>query len=350
MNDSQIPKPVLLDDVKPTKAQLREAYELALRLWELAPWDMPMGENQLLVVERADGRKFVLSVMGEYGEHRAVSIYPSVSSYCRIAGVPQYDQVRLQDAFFSIRQLQFAFLKATHLLKAERVAIKEAGVKFPRGVNPSLASYVPGYASEMMGANELAEAMDAIKVLLDFFKTHSAEDINIFNGHGDLISVWRESSDGTWTLGEDEFSPLHPVAVNLSQTLLEKVSVLPVDKKFYLEIGAIPVPCGKSDSGRDLMGRFMIAVEGDTQFTMGVNLLTPPEGREFDWTPAVEFALDVIVKFGYKPGRLAVLGASLEGVLSGLCRTELKGTEFLPHSECEAVRDVYEFTAQRMGH
>jgi hypothetical protein len=82
---------------------------------------------------------------------------------------------------------------------------------------------------------------------------------------------------------------------------------------------------------------------------MGVNILTPPEGREFDWTPAVEFALDVIVKFGYKPGRLAVLGASLEGVLSGLCRTELKGTEFLPHSECEAVRDVYEFTAQRMG-
>lgn len=177
MKENLIPKPILLDDVKPSKEQLREAYELALRLWELAPWDMPMGENQLLVVERADGRKFVLSVMGEYGEHRAVSIYPSVSSYCRIAGVPQYDQLRLQDAFFSIRQLQFAFLKAAHLLKVERGAIKEAGVRFPRGVNPSLASYVPGYASEMMGANELAEAMDAIKVLLDFFKTHSAEDI-----------------------------------------------------------------------------------------------------------------------------------------------------------------------------
>lgn len=349
MNDDMIPEPVALDEKKPSPEQLREAYELAQRLWELAPWDMPMGENQLLAVERADGRKCALSVMGEYGEHRAVAVYPRVSSYCHIAGVPQHDELRLRDAFFAIRQTQVAFLRAADLQKGEREAIKASGVKFPRGVNPSLVSYVPGYAPAMMGASELAETMDAIKVFLEFFREHSAGEIRLFDKQGDLVSTWRESPDGKWTLGEDEFSTMHPVAVSLSQKLLDEVAKLPVNERFNLEIGAIPVPCGMSDSGRGFIGRFMLAVEGATHFSMGVELLTPPDGREFDWTPAVEFALGVIVKFGYRPKRLAVLGEPLKCVLSNLCRTVLKGTTFLQNSECDAVREVYEFTAQRMG-
>ncbi|MBQ9430077.1 MAG: hypothetical protein IJU44_00850 [Kiritimatiellae bacterium] len=346
MSEKMLPKPVILDEVKPSPEQLREAYELALQLWELAPWDMPMGENQLLAVERADGRTFALSVMGEYGEHRAVGIYPRVSSYCQIANVPPFDDLRLRDAFFSIRQTQFAFLKAADLLKGERAAIKASGVKFPRGVNPSLVSYVPGYAPEMMGAGELAEAIDAIKVLLDFFKTHSAEEINLFDTEDDLVSVWRESPDRTWTLGEKGFPLWTPVAVSLSQPLLDQVAVLSVNKDFNLEIGAIPVPCGNSDSGRGFMGRFMVAVDGETQFALGTDLIPPPDGREFDWTPAVEFVLRTMVKFGCKPGKLGVIGNCLETVLCDLSYTTLKGTKLLSYCECNAVRDVFEFVAQ----
>ena len=86
MNENMIPEPIVLDDKKPSPEQLREAYELALRLWALAPWDMPMGENQLLAVEHADGRKYALFVMGEYGEHRAVlgeSLKCVLSNLCR---------------------------------------------------------------------------------------------------------------------------------------------------------------------------------------------------------------------------------------------------------------------------
>ena len=348
MNENMIPKPIMLDDEKPSPELLREAFEIALQIWKLQPWDQPMGENQLLAVEHADGRRYVLSVLGEYGEHRALTIYRDVASYARIAAIPPGDEIRVQDAFFSIHQKQFAFLKANELLKGERAALKASGVKFPRGVYPSLESYVPGYATEVMGAGELTEAIAAAKVFLDFMSRHSAEDINIYRS-GDLVSTWRESPDGKWALGEDEFSPLLPVAVNLSPSLLDKVAALPVNEKLNLEIGAIAVPTGKSRSGRGLMGRFMVAAEGATRFTMGLDLLDPPEGREFDWTPAVEFALKVMVKYGYRPGHLGVLGESLKGLLSGLCSTVLKGTTFLPHCECDAVREVYEVAAEQMG-
>ncbi|MBR4171850.1 MAG: hypothetical protein IKR48_09375 [Kiritimatiellae bacterium] len=349
MSDGQSPKPVVIDNVKPSPEQLRKAYELALKLWELAPWDMPMGENQLLVIKRANGRKSVLSVMGEYGEHRAVAIYPRVSSYCLISAIDPYDNLSLQDAFFSIRQTQVAFVKAANLLNGERAAIKASGVKFPRGVNPSLLSYIPGYDSERMGANELAEAMDAIQVFLDFFKTHSAEDINLIDQEGDLVSVWYEAPDGTWTFGEEEFSPNPDTIINVSADLLDKVAKLPVNKKFRLEIGALPIPCGKSDSGHHLMGRLMIAVDGETQYALGTDILVPPEGREFDWARAVEFVLKVIVNCGCKPGTLGVLGRLLEGTLYGLCSMELNGTMLIPDSECDAVRDVYEFSMRRLG-
>ena len=349
MAAKQVMELMAIDETKPSEQQLREAYELALRIWELQPWGMPMGENQLLAVEHADGRRYVLSVLGEYGEHRALTIYPDVASYARIAAAPSEDEIRLKDAFFSIRQKQFAFLKAAELLKGERAAIKASGIKFPRGVNPSLESFVPGYAPAMMGAHELAEAIDCAKVFLAFMESHSAEDIAIYNGPCSLVSTWKESQDGTWTLGKDDFSPLFPVAVRIQPGLVEKAAVLPVNEELNLEIGAIPVPCGRDGSGHGVMARLMIAIEGTTHFALGTTIISPPEGHELDWTPAVEFVLNTMLNLGCRPRRLAVLGESLKGVMSSLCKTSLTGTEFLPHSECDAVREAFDFMSQRMG-
>ena len=61
MAAKQVMELMAIDETKPSEQQLREAYELALRIWELQPWGMPMGENQLLAVEHADGRRYVLS-------------------------------------------------------------------------------------------------------------------------------------------------------------------------------------------------------------------------------------------------------------------------------------------------
>ena len=349
MADNHIPQPIMLDDTKPTQQQLREACEIALRIWQLQPWDMPMGENQLLVVVYANGRRCVLSVLGEYGEHRALTVYPDVASYARIAAIPPGDSIRVQDAFYSIHQRQIAFLKASGQTKSERAAFKASGVKFPRGVNPSLMSYIPGYAPEMMGAKELEATIEDANTFLNFMESHSAEDIAIYRGKGSLVSAWREAADGTWSLEQDEFSPLFPVAVNLSTELLEKVAALPVNDEFDLEIGAIPVPCDRTPSGRGIMARLMLAVEGATQFAMGTELISPPSGREFDWTGPAEFVLQTILKFGHKPASIAVLGESLKGVIAGLCAAELKGVEFLPQSECDAVRETFEFMASRMG-
>lgn len=349
MAESQILEPVTLDDSKPSQEQLREAYELAFRLWELQPWDMPIGENQLLAVERADGRKYVLSVLGEHGEHRALLVYPNVASYYRVMDISIEDELLMRDAFFSIRQMQFSFLKASQLLKNERAAIKASGVKFPRGVNPSFQSFVPGYDGAAMGAHELAEAVDALKVFLDFMTRYSAEDIAICYEPGDPVSTWREAPDGSWTLREEEFPGFLPMIVNLPEALLDKVAALPLKQDFHLEIGAIPIPCGMTESGRRKMPRYVIVANATKQVAMAVNIIEPPEGREFDWTPVAEFALNAMVQSGYRPGRLGVLGESLRDVMGGLCQTVLKGTKFLPYSKCDTIRDLFEFTVQRMG-
>ena len=349
MNDNQIPEPIMLDDTKPTDQQLHEACEVALRLWQLQPWDMPMGENQLLAVEYANGRRCVISVLGEYGEHHALTVYRDVASYERIAAIPPGDELRIQDAFFSIYQRQIAFLKAAQLPNGCRAAFKASGVKFPRGVNPSFETYIPGYEPVMMGAWELAETVEDAKTFLHFMASHSAEDIAIYRGPGTLVSTWRESQDGKWTFEKDEFSPLFPVAVRLSPDLLEKTAALPVNEKFSLEIGALPIPCGRNDSGRGVMARLLLAVEASSHFAMGTTIVSPPEGRELDWTPAVDFVLKTMVQFGYRPRRLAVIGESLKGVMAGLCKTNLKGTEFLSHSECDAVREVSDLMMRCMG-
>ena len=341
-------KPQKLDVARPSARQLHEAFVLAARLWDAAPWK-GIVENQLLVMERADGRRKTVSVMGEAGTHRAIAIYQDPASYWRINGAPSGDRISIQDVFFSTFQLQFAFLKASELSPLEKAALKASGIKFPRGVNPALTSYVPGYAPEMMGAHELADAMEFLTLFMDFLEKHSPDEIRTAETQNDLISVWREAADGSWTLAEDEFSPLFPVFANLDVKKVDAVAKLPVNDNFMLEVGAIPVPVGSSKSGMRLMSRLLLVVDSGSEFLMGTDIIAPPEGMEFDWSPVVDRTLDIILKYKSRPVCMSVLGASLEGVFAGLCSSEFKGTRFIHHADCKAVRSVFKLIRSRIG-
>ena len=163
------------------------------------------------------------------------------------------------------------------------------------------------------------------------------------------VTTWREDASGGWTKGEDDFSPLLPVAVSLDESLVDEVAALPVSENtMCMEVGAFSVPVGQTPGGRRKMSRCVLIVEGATQFTMGVNIFETPDDRETDWTPVVEFALKTMVQFGKRPTHLAAFGSSLRGILQGLTKTRFKGTEFMPYNPCDAAHEAFQFVSDRM--
>jgi len=138
-------------DLKPRTAELlARAYDLAKRVYERALWT-EMEERQLLAVELKDGRKRVLSVMGEQGTHLAIALYPSKAEFQRLNAIDNNDIHDLRDAFFGMNHLQLAFGPASELQEGEMKDVRASGVKFKRGVNPTFVTYVAGFVPARMG-------------------------------------------------------------------------------------------------------------------------------------------------------------------------------------------------------
>lgn len=339
---------ILSPDLTAPSAELRKAaYELALSIYDMLPWG-DFVEEQVLAIRFADGAERFLSVLGSHGEYRALALYPDAASYWRIRGVDEGDQADLMDAFMSTAQLQLFFCKSTELLRGERAAIKASGVKFPRGVNPSFVSYIPGFAPDAMGAGEMRETLRFIKAFCGFRKDHMACEVRPIARPFDLYTTWTEDENGGWAKGENDFSPMLPVAATLDQNLVGQVAALKVQKNLFLEIGVFPVPVGKTPSGRGKMSKLVLLADGPTQFVLGTDIVKTPDDRETDWTPIVESVFKKLCEFGMRPGHFASTSRQMEAILKGLCATNFKGSKVFEHASCDSAKAAFEGISERL--
>ena len=335
------------DIEKPSPEQWKKAHELALEVWEMEPW-VDFIEEQLLAIEFADGSRRFLSVMGIRGEHRAIALYPDAATYWRMRSPDPDDETDIMDAFMSTSQLQLCFGKASTLMRGERAAIKASGVKFPRGVNPSFVSYVAGFTPDAMGANEMSETMRFVRAFLGFRKDHMACEVRELLRPNSLTTTWTEDSAGNWAKGENDFSPMLPVVASPDGRLIDKVAKLAVRENLDLEIGVFPVPVGKTPDGRGKMSKLVLLVDGATKYIMGTNIIETPDNRETDWTPVVDFVLETLVRLGMRPCRIASTNAQVRAIMKGLCATDFRGTEVLPHGWCDSAKEAFEEISDRM--
>ena len=325
----------------PSNELRKEAYELALSVWEMAPW-IDYVEERVLAIRFNDGSEKFISILGSQGSYKAIAIYPNIGTYWRIRSLDQFDSHDMLDAFMSTNQLQLYFGKASELLRGEKTAIKSSGVKFPRGVNPSFISYISGFQQDAMGANEIRETMRAIKAFFAFSEKHEACEVRQLENPMDSITTYQEDKEGKWEKIEDDFSRLLPVAVTLDETLVNDVSKLNAHKTMVLECGVFPVPAGQTPSGRGKMSRFVVIVEGLSKYALHSELIESPDNRETDWTNIVECILKEVCKLGVRPKYFACSNVQVEGILNGLCTTRFKGSKVMERASCDGAKEVFE--------
>lgn len=91
------------------------------------------------------------------------------------------------------------------------------------------------------------------------------------------------------------------------------------------------------------MSRFALIVDRDRGTPLAMDIFESPDEGGFDWSPVLKFVLDTFLKLGCVPGRLAVFGMAMNGILKRIVETELKGVDFLADDRCEISHRVFKF-------
>ena len=187
----------------------------------------------------------------------------------------------------------------------------------------------------------MRETLRFIRAFYGFRKDHMAGEVRPIAQAFDLYTTWTEDEKGCWTKGENDFSPMLPVAATIDQNLVDKVAALKVKKHLFLEIGVFPVPVGNTPSGRGKMSKLVMLVDKATTYVLNARIVETPDDRETDWAPIVEMVLNGVCALGFRPEMFASSSRKMDAILKGLCATDFKGTKVMEHSPCYTAKAAF---------
>lgn len=262
---------------------LSSLYDLADRLFQLAPWDW-MEEHQIIRVIHPDtGESGYLSVMGSGGEHVCLAVYLGEDALRRFhlmqsddPSDPEFSQADHLHLILEARQLQCAFGIRAELRKDELAEIKQLGRKY-RGDNwPMFRSFRPGHAPGPVDDAEAVWLSHAISQLLEVAPSLQLDPLGDSRLDGDVVDILtREFRDGIWqsTWTELEGRSHEWATPEPDHSLLKKVRsherLLDLECSFQL----VPSPVGPSPRAA-VFPYFAISADAKSGMILGMELLS----------------------------------------------------------------------------
>jgi hypothetical protein len=183
-------------------------YDLADRLYQLAPWES-VGEDQIIrLIHPETGESGYLSIMGELGTHRSLAVYLGEEALHRYNLMQEDDpddpEVPREDSLMLLletRQIQLAFGHRAELRKDELAEIKQLGRKYRGECWPSFRSYHPGRAPGPLSESDIVWLTHSIAQFLEVLPLLAADPCAYFrlDPHSDESDILtRECVAGTW--------------------------------------------------------------------------------------------------------------------------------------------------------
>ena len=306
------------------------AYELADKLFKLAPWEW-MNEITLIAVEDPEsGRKDHISMMGMAGNHRSLALYHGPEARRRfnlMQDSGDHDEV-LGDGdriamILDTVQLQCSFSGREDLFASEIAAIKKAGKKYRGDGWPSFRSFVPGRCPRPADAEETRRLCVAIEQVLEIAPTLGFGDdtLRFHDGKRDVLT--RRLVDGVWTTcwTEDERGIFEFPTPAPGEFMVEKVrrheTAVPMEVCFEM----IPSPIGKNRE-TSVYPYFLMVVEPKSGSVLGFDLMTVddlPYEQIFESVP--DALLSICDRQSVRPESIAVDSPSTHALLGRLAKS-----------------------------
>lgn len=323
----------------------RQLYTAAAKVWDMKPW-LWVEETDIFGVKdpKSDTILFV-SVMGLLGEYCAVALYPGAKAVAQFWQMQNSVGVEdISNMLADIRQIHAAFGNKRDLDPVEKRVVKELGLKF-KGADawPYFRSYQPGYFPWVIDKEEARLLVLALEQLLEVAPRLKEDRRLVARKHGTCSYLVRmpHQKDGAmeWRDERHEYPPpASTFRITIPNHLVDSVRAMKSSGlTVELDVAPSPFPVGKKGE-RPQLPYMMLAADSDSYFVLGVELLTVEMAIEDMWMQVPSKFLEMLVKHGIRPSRLAIGTSWVAMVMQGICKD--LGIEIKPDPELRAVRSA----------
>ena len=274
------------NDEQATLEDWRDAYEVTQRIKEMEPWRY-MDETDIFAVQHPEsGNLGFASVMGQLGEHFAISLYLGSEGLYAFWETQDADLYTYPHKILEIPQLMLSFEDRGMLEDRDRRLIKQLGLKF-RGRNawPLFRSYRPGFVPWYLDAYQVRDLTDVLKQVV-VVAPRFMEDPSLFDTKDEGLSFARiPERRGDRTVWKDGVVEIPPPPVSLpayvSNDLIERCRGLRSLEDVEMDLFAVATPI--VDGGRPYYPYVLFLVGADSGFVFGFRLLTVESSIESLW-------------------------------------------------------------------
>lgn len=267
-----------MENESPSSDQWRTLYDLAARLYSLAPWEIMQETDLVGITDLISGETNYISVMGALGEHLAISLYlgqAGLFGFLELASTAELQA----EVLLETPQLQLSFEDREELGPDDRAIIKRLGLKFRgRQTWPLFVSMRPGHFPWRLDASEARVLATALAQLLEVAprfedngaarQGHKRTEILVREpaGEGNVLQ-WHDVTRKLPTLKAQE------IRVEVPEAIMNGVRALQ-ETMPRLEVGLEVVSSIGERGARPRSAYCLLAVEPGSGFVLGQDVFS----------------------------------------------------------------------------
>jgi hypothetical protein len=332
----------------PSISQWKQLYDLMCKLRELAPWEYMYEHNIFAIQFPENGRMGLVSVMGNLGEHYAISVYMDKKGFEGFSQIQKIGYELTPEILLQIPQLQASFEDREMITTADRKILKQLELKF-RGKNawPQFRSYRPGCFPWYLEKEEAQMLIHALEQLLDVAPRFREDPSLLETAEKEQSYLVRVQKDGTW---EDQKSKVNfpidpPLKIQMNMDALTELKGMRADNTI-LEVGLHMMEGAVKDDefDRPFFPFILMVVEHASGMILGADILAPLPSIEEMWSNVPAQIVESLAG-SFKPKEIQVKEPLLFQLLSLVGKEtgiQIKQASRLPKL-AQAMRELEQF-------
>lgn len=337
----------------PSHEQWQQLYTLADRIKALAPWNILYEDDLFGVRDPVTGEDCFISVMGQGGDHYAISVYMGALALYQFWALHDIeDEETAMQLLLGIRQLQLAFDDRENLEDFDRAVIKQLGRKYRgRASWPVFRSFKPSYLPWQIDAAEADLLIRTLEQTIDLL-ARIADDETLLEPRDEESYLMRiPETQAGGIIWRDEIveilpPPMPELNIQLDAAQLEAASKLRKQHTLELDIATLPEPVADED-GRPYFASLLLVVDGKSGMVFASEILPRGETPMHTTAGALHVLLDTFTRLGWTPNTVNVRHDMAKELLQPLMK--MLGVKLKVKPELPKLDEALEFLFARFG-